>query len=168
MSWTAPKTWTAGPLTSSDMNVHVRDNLKAIGDAWTSYGSGASWTATGSNPSLGNGTWDGRYIQAGKLVVCSIVLTAGSTTTYGTGTYHLALPVTPLRTASRATYSGSFYDSDATNTYPIVGMLTGGLLSLRTWPTTAGNQFRNVTPSVPETMANGDQITITEFVYEAA
>lgn len=30
MAWTTPKTWTAEPLTSSDLNTHLRDNLSAL------------------------------------------------------------------------------------------------------------------------------------------
>jgi len=32
MAWTAPKTWTAEVLTSSDLNTHLRDNLLALKD----------------------------------------------------------------------------------------------------------------------------------------
>ena len=32
MAWTAPKTWTAEPLTVADMNLHIRDNLLALRD----------------------------------------------------------------------------------------------------------------------------------------
>lgn len=30
MTWTTPKTWTTEPLTSLDMNTHIRDNLNAL------------------------------------------------------------------------------------------------------------------------------------------
>jgi hypothetical protein len=30
MAWTAPKTWTTEPLTSTDLNTHLRDNLNAL------------------------------------------------------------------------------------------------------------------------------------------
>ncbi len=30
MSWTTPKTWAAGVLTSSDMNTYIRDNQNAL------------------------------------------------------------------------------------------------------------------------------------------
>lgn len=30
MTWTQPKTWTTEPLTSVDMNTHLRDNLNAL------------------------------------------------------------------------------------------------------------------------------------------
>lgn len=30
MAWTTPKTWATEPLTSTDMNTHIRDNLNAL------------------------------------------------------------------------------------------------------------------------------------------
>lgn len=30
MAWTTPKTWSTEPLTSFDMNTHIRDNLNAL------------------------------------------------------------------------------------------------------------------------------------------
>jgi len=32
MAWTQPKTWASEPLTSSDLNTHLRDNLEALKD----------------------------------------------------------------------------------------------------------------------------------------
>ena len=32
MAWTQPKTWASEPLTSTDMNTHLRDNLEALKD----------------------------------------------------------------------------------------------------------------------------------------
>ncbi len=39
MAWTTPKTWTSEPLTSLDLNTHLRDNLEALKDP-----PGASYT----------------------------------------------------------------------------------------------------------------------------
>ena len=51
MAWTAPRTWTDGEtVTAVLLNTHVRDNLKAIGDAWTAY------TPALTGVTLGNGT----------------------------------------------------------------------------------------------------------------
>lgn len=32
MAWTQPKTWTSEPLTSGDLNTHLRDNMEALKD----------------------------------------------------------------------------------------------------------------------------------------
>ena len=50
-----------------------------------------TWGSTGTAPSLGNGTLTGSYQQFGKLVYFRAVLTLGSTSTIGTGQYHLTL-----------------------------------------------------------------------------
>lgn len=62
-----------------------------VPDTWT------DWTpdvdATTTNPSLGNATLVGRYIQVGKLVHFMGKVTWGSTTTDGTGNYLFSVPV---------------------------------------------------------------------------
>lgn len=45
MAWTAPKTWTAEVLTSSDMNTYIRDNQLFL-KANTSYGAASSLTVS--------------------------------------------------------------------------------------------------------------------------
>lgn len=93
MAWTNPRTWLAGEtVTAALLNVQIRDNLKALGDPWTAYT--PSWTADGTNPSLGNGTLSGRFMQAGKLLHWRISLTMGSTTTFGSGAWLFSLPTT--------------------------------------------------------------------------
>src|SRR5579864_7885838 len=72
-----------GPITE-------RGRTLAMG-AWASYT--PSWTGSSTNPSLGNGSLTGRYTQIGKVVLFSVVLTAGSTTTYGSGFWTFTLPI---------------------------------------------------------------------------
>src|SRR3954447_19578174 len=95
MTWTAPRTWVAGEVvTAALLNTHVRDNLKAIGDPWTSY------VPTLTNISLGSGTRAGAYMQAGGLVFGRARFQAGGTTTYPGGNLSVGLPV-----AAAASYS---------------------------------------------------------------
>lgn len=87
MTWTDPRTWVAGEvITAALLNTHVRDNLKAVGDALGSY------TPTYTNFALGNGTVDARYAQVGKWVRCRGLITLGSTSSV-TGLLRIALPV---------------------------------------------------------------------------
>jgi hypothetical protein len=58
-----------------------------------------TWTATGTNPTLGNGTLAGAYTQIGKFIHFYIDLAIGSTTNGGGGNYRWALPVTAAGTA---------------------------------------------------------------------
>lgn len=164
MAWTSPRTWVAGEKPSAaTFNTHVRDDLKAIGDAWTSYGSGASWTASTTNPTLGNGTWSGAYIQPGKLVVGRFVITLGSTTTVGSGNYRVALPVTAA-SSGFVVGSAHFNDASATQHYGgwVLYLLSTGLMQIVQSGT--GGLMSNASPVVP---ANGDVIDGT-FTYEAA
>lgn len=75
-----------------DANIDTwHDSLVATNDPWTSFT--PTWTSTGTAPVLGNGTLTGRYRQNGKTVDVVIVLTWGSTTTGGTATWIISLPV---------------------------------------------------------------------------
>ncbi|TVR20310.1 MAG: hypothetical protein EA396_10805 [Anaerolineaceae bacterium] len=42
MGWTTPKTWTTEPLTSLDLNTHLRDNLNALKHPPTAHATPAS------------------------------------------------------------------------------------------------------------------------------
>ena len=60
-------------------------------------------TASTTNPTLGNGTILGRYMQIGKTVWCSVRLAWGSTSTVGSGIYRITLPVTAASDYNDAT-----------------------------------------------------------------
>ena len=71
MAWTSPRTWVASEVvTAAIMNTHVRDNLKAIGDAWTSFT--PTWTGVTTNPAIGNGTLNGQHMVVGKFVTSTM------------------------------------------------------------------------------------------------
>lgn len=59
-----------------------------VWDSWT-----PTWTSSGSAPSIGNGTLSGAYIVVGKTCFFRIKFVGGSTTTWGTGSYFINLPV---------------------------------------------------------------------------
>ena len=58
---------------------------------WTDYV--PAWTASTTNPTLGNGTIVGRYKQRGKVVHFQIWINGGTTTNWGSGSYTFGLPV---------------------------------------------------------------------------
>lgn len=90
---TTPRTWTTAELvTAAMLNTEVRDALTGIQAAWTAYT--PTWTAATTNPTLGNGTLVGSYLQVGNTVLWKFDLTFGSTTTAGSGNYVFTLPVT--------------------------------------------------------------------------
>jgi hypothetical protein len=53
------------------------------------------WTAQTTNPAIGNGTISGRWVRNGNLVTYWGKVVMGSTTTYGTGTWFISVPVPP-------------------------------------------------------------------------
>jgi len=117
MAWTSPRTWVAGEtVTASLLNTHIKDNLKAIGDGWTSWST--SWTSGsgGTVISIGNGTLTSVYMQAGKLVHFRILVVRGSTTNLGTTGYVWTLPVS--MTTFRNTGPAHVLDSSASTITP--------------------------------------------------
>lgn len=171
MAWTTPRTWVAGEtVTAALLNTHVRDNLKAVGDPWTTYT--PTWTAATTNPTIGNGTIAGRYMAAGKYITFEIQIVMGSTTTYGAGAYSLTLPVAPQTSAAKHPFLGTLWDASGgsvvTSAWPIAGLISAGsTVELAGWPATAGNSFRVVNATNVITLADGDRITLTG-TYEAA
>lgn len=55
-----------------------------------------AWTQAPSTPlAIGNGTLEGRYQKAGRVITASLLLVRGSTTNIGSGTYQWTLPESP-------------------------------------------------------------------------
>jgi hypothetical protein len=65
-----------------------------IESAWTSYT--PVWTASGTNPVIGNGTIEGYYKLIGKTCFVRGNIAMGSTTTFGTGEWYVSMPVTAV------------------------------------------------------------------------
>lgn len=156
MTW--PSTFSAGDvLTAAEMNA-----ILAIGNTPTSYT--PAWTANTTNPVLGNGTKVGRWWQAGKLAHARIEITAGSTTTFGTGFMKFGLPVAARTTAGSDGFPGSVYLIDSSGgARRFGGAVLNDASTVRLFDA-SGNQVDNVTPW---TWATGDQITV-DCLYETA
>jgi len=126
--------------------------------AWQSYT--PTWTAGTTNPSIGNGTLSGRYIQIGKLVYCQFTMRAGSTTTFGSGNWRFSYPVAPNATYANLYQVGSIYalDKGAANYNGITqyaGVTYMGLIISGNW----------VSATAPFTWANGDVLEVN-VIYE--
>lgn len=156
MAWNTPSTWLSGAvLTAAQLNAQLRDNMKAIGDPWTSYT--PTWTTTGTAPTLGNGTWDAKYCLPGKLAHFAIVLTWGSTTNGGSGQWKISLPFTPR--LSRATFWGELLDAGvAARPAAAVWDVTAGAALTINHQTDASQA--QVTATAPFTWGNGDRLYI--------
>ncbi len=64
----------------------------ASSNSWQAFT--PTWTASSVNPVIGNGTLSGRYVQIGDTVHFWLSMVAGSTTTFGTGTWRFSPPIT--------------------------------------------------------------------------
>jgi hypothetical protein len=172
MAWTdfPAGLFTSGQiLTAAQMNTYVRDNLKAVGDAWTAY------TPTWSSLTIGNATQNNAYVAAGKLYIVRIEMIVGSTTTFTGNSPEITLPggvnmkaaYDPLANLGNANYE------DQPSAAAYLGFVSPG---------SAGNdkarfllwRSDGTYPSVdtvvttrPFTWASGDKIH-AQFMFEAA
>lgn len=138
-----------------------------------------TWTAT-SNPTLGNGTLQGRYTRYGRLIAGFINLTIGSTTTGGSGAWSWDLPAPASASGLSQLGVVEFLRSGAER-YDGHGVISPGSSSFGIYlpqkAGTAGQVLRvgatasPMSPASSATFANswssGDQLRI-QFQYEAA
>lgn len=145
-------------LTASAMN--------SIGEAWTSFGSTASWTASVGNPSPGNATWDAAYCQINKLIVARYRLGFGSTTSAGSGTYRFDLPVTAKASTHPVGGQGACFDGLVYYAcFPT--LQSTSKVQLATMALDLSFTYKLVNPADPFNFGNGDTIMFT-IIYEAA
>lgn len=156
MSWTNPRTWVAAEtVTADEMNTHVRDNFKAIGDAWTAY------TPTYSGITIGNATVTAKYSQAGKKVSGYVKIVFGSTSSFSGG-FTVSLPTTAATPFVSIGSAVLFDDSASANYAAIVVPQTGGTAVAFT----EGGGAGAISDSVPFTWAQDDILGFS-FTYEA-
>ena len=163
-AWTtSPRTWSVGEtVTAANLNAQLRDMQNAFG-AWTSYT--PSWTASTTNPVIGNGTIVGAYTQVQKTVWYRAQITMGSTTTYGSGVYSLSLPVTHGTSSNQIVEAVAFDTSTGFYYRGLTVLFTAG--TIRTQFVDAAGSTSGWTPTVPFTWASGD-IYMVSGCYEAA
>jgi hypothetical protein len=143
----------------------VADSTQAAGVrwqamTWTTYT--PTWGATGTAPTIGNGTRAGASFILGKLMHFRIVLTMGSTTTFGTGVWTLSLPATLTSSATFSLAYGLAYDSSVATVYTVVTS-PASTTSLFVF----SNASLGIGPTVPFTWANGDVLTLNGTVEVA-
>jgi len=131
---------------------------------WAAYT--PAWTQSTTNPTLGDGTLNGRYTRIGDTVFFEIRLTIGSTTTLGTGNFQFTLP-----TNAQAAFSGTEYptfvggaiDASAGSLYAF----NGTLISVNQFQPTDVVTRAAVTQAAPFVFVNGDSLQFSGH-YEAA
>lgn len=160
MVWTNPKSWATNDiLTATDLNTYVRDNSNNLG-SWTNYT--PAWTAGTTNPALGNGTSIGKYVATADWVELIIVLTPGSTSTFGSGPYFLSAPFAAVSGAEQF-LDASLYNA-AVSRHRGQAFMSGGASTISIYEPTAWNVVAG--PGVwdsthPFTFGPGDVITVT-------
>lgn len=136
-----------------------------VTDGWSSYT--PVWTKqSGTAPSLGNGTLEGRFKQIGKIVFWELRFVWGSTTNAnGTELWLFSLPVNANQFGNAV--GGHFGVSDASGNWftGTVLISTGGnTLRLRVDGIGSG---QSLTSTIPMAWAASDEVTMQGF-YEAA
>lgn len=147
---------------ASHMNTDVRDNLLTLA-TWTDYV--PTWTAVTTNPALGNGALAGRWLKAGKLLVVSIKLTVGSTTTFGTGSWLFTYPEAVPVPASALLGSGMAYDASGNAVHGGITVEQYDATRMRAWP--SGATTEGVRASAPMIWAVGDVLRLSQVLEGA-
>lgn len=136
--------------------------------AWTAYT--PTWTGSTTNPVLGNGSIDAKYMRLGKLVICTIEVTMGSTTTFGSGAWFFTLPVTASSASLNPKANAIYKDASAAAYYygHADDFDGSGKATLRVSRSDATYlTMDSVSPTIPFTWATSDVIQL-QYVYEAA
>lgn len=117
-----------------------------------------TWGADGTAPALGNGTLTGRAIRRGKTIRAQIKLTAGSTTTFGTGGWYFQMPSgLNFNVKSDALGSARITDSGTAWYVGIPRSGSGGAPKIYTTINAAGG---DLSATVPMTWTTNDVLEI--------
>jgi hypothetical protein len=117
-----------------------------------------TWTATTTNPTIGNGSLDGEWREFGDLVWLRIEMTAGSTTTFGSGFYGFSLPFRAHGSRKQA-ITGLIHSATATRRWTIEGYIPANNLTIDRVHYDGGS----LTGTAPVALASGDSIVMQGF-----
>jgi hypothetical protein len=126
---------------------------------WSAYV--PTWSSSGTQPVLNNGTLAGIYTTIGKIVTCSFELIAGSSTTYGTGEWRFTVPVAASSFAMHAGAAWLYDDGTAAN------RRSGVVRFLNSTTLLVYAQAGEVTATQPFTWATADRLRAT-ITYDIA
>lgn len=152
--------------TTSGLIVGVNGEIELVYDGTTSRWRAAildsgtpitftpTWVGSGSNPAIGNGTLTGTYSQRGKTVRFEVRVLCGGTTTFGTGTYTWALPLTAAA-ANRG--SGFGYITDGAANRFLAAVL---YVDTTTFQAAVDGTINVASATVPMTWADTDQMSV--------
>jgi hypothetical protein len=112
-----------------------------------------TWTATTVAPAIGNGALTSNYDVVNGLCHYTISLTAGSTTTFGTGEWLFSLPI-----PSTGPAVGSVWALDSGTAYYIGACKVSAGSNLGCYTNNNGSSF---SPTIPFSWAANDELLIT-------
>lgn len=135
---------------------------KPMSGAWSAYS--VVWTGDITNPTIGNGILAARYVRIGDTVTGQVLLTAGSTTTFGTGGWSFSLPLTAADGTFRGLGMASIADSSPFNLYSAMVRINS---TTTVQLGTTASPTAQVAAASPMTWASGDSLGF-QFIYEAA
>ncbi|WP_330265335.1 hypothetical protein [Streptomyces griseorubiginosus] len=160
-----PRTWVVGEVVSAAlMNQEIRDQFNSMFSAWTAYT--PTWTASTTNPVLNDGTLTGRYMKIGRTVIGETTLTAGSSTTFGSGAWSFSLPAAAAAAGFSGLGSARMVSTDTWHGQ--VSINSGASTFQVTFPTSSTNtRSANASQGTPATLASGNTIRAW-FCYESA
>ena len=124
----------------------------SLPQGWTAYA--PVWTATSSNPTIGNGSITGAYAVFGKTVHFRIHIVDGTTTGEGSGSYALTLPLAPV-----ADQKFTFMGAIGTGINLIYGYATG-TTAIPLYASTSTTTVSRVTSTYPTTFGSGDTLSL--------
>jgi hypothetical protein len=140
----------------------VNENFRALGAAWTAFT--PTWTADTVNPSIGNGTISGGYLQVGKTLLVSYYVLAGSTTTFGTGAWSLTLPNSLTSAARRQQIGGYALDASSGFYYVLAGRVDASATTVVRMASNGASPFDATSPI---TWTTGDWFVVEGVIQIA-
>lgn len=121
----------------------------------TSYS--PSWTASSSNPAIGNGTITASYTINGRRVTVSLKLECGSTTTFGSGEFRFSLPVTAAASPTNSIGSAKMLDDGVSFRVGVAEVAASGTY----FTVTPDSGATACTAAVPFTWGTNDTMWVT-------
>lgn len=162
MPWYDDITFAAGEVVTEATMDKIPANfamLSPAGDPAVSTAYSTTWEGASSNPAIGNGSISSTYRRVGGLVCFFVRVTAGSTTTFGSGLLSLTLPVTPAQDGLM--FSGGIFDSSGGALYLLEGRNTGTTVNLYHVSASTSGLAVQTTATAPVTLASGDTIELS-------
>jgi hypothetical protein len=125
-----------------------------------------TWTASTTNPAIGNGTLVGKYLRVGNFCYVRIRLQLGSTSTTGSGNWRFALPFTAqTNSLNDGAPAGGYSEDNGVAGYRIVACAIPTDGTYVEPQNGTGNSSYSST--IPFTWANTDYLQFS-IVYEVA